>query len=167
MSQLRDAWQRSLHQALERSQRVALLGIGHELRGDDAAGVAVAAAVQSRMMSDRALLVLNGGSAPENQTGALRRFKPDLVLLIDAAQLDESPGAIRWLAWQDTIGLSASTHSLPIHLLAQYLTGELGCEVALIGIQPEHTSIGAPLSDAVRRSIDNIVQSLSVDLCFS
>lgn len=105
------------------------------------------------------VLVIAAGAAPENHTGVLRRFAPDLVLLVDAAQLDEAPGRVRWLAWQETSGLSASTHTLPPHLLAQYLTGELGCEVALIGIQPGDTTIGAPLSPEVQRAAAEIVET--------
>ena len=40
---------------------------------------------------------MEAGPAPENFTGPLRRFRPDLVLLVDAAQMDAEPGTIGWL----------------------------------------------------------------------
>ena len=129
--------------------RLAVVGIGHELCGDDAVGLAVieqlehSAAVYSPAAE---WLLINGGSAPENVTGALRRFHPDLVVLVDAAQMDEDAGTIRWLDWQQTRGLSASTHSLPPYMLALYLNHELGCEVALLGIQPQTNQVDQPLS---------------------
>ena len=140
--------------------------MGHELRGDDAAGVTVARALQTLIAtSDRAdrssaVLVIDAGPVPENHTGVLRRFRPDLVLLIDAAQMDGSPGTVRWVAWQNTSGFSASTHTLPPYILADYLTAELGGEIVLIGIQPADTSIGGPLSPAVQASIDELVGGL-------
>ena len=105
--------------------------------------------------------MIDAGTAPENHTSSLRRFGPDLVLLIDAAQMDEAPGAVRWLDWRDTSGLSASTHTLPPYVLAQYLTCELGCELALIGIQPADTRIGAPLSPAAQQAVAAVVQALA------
>ncbi|MFZ0546915.1 MAG: hydrogenase 3 maturation endopeptidase HyCI [Candidatus Promineifilaceae bacterium] len=140
----------------KRPLRVALMGIGHELRGDDAVGLTVAQ--QLRPYSNRHFLVVEAGHAPENHTGVLRHFCPDLVLLVDSAQLDEKPGTIRWLAWQETTGLSASTHTMPPYMLARYLTAELNCEVALIGIQPAETTLDFPLSPAVEKAAHKIIE---------
>jgi hydrogenase maturation protease HycI len=141
---------------------VAIVGIGSELRGDDAAGVRVAQALQLAVEADRdpPLLIIDAGVAPENFTGTLRRFDPDLVLLIDAAQMNEVPGTIRWIDWQETSGLSASTHTLPPYLLVQYLVSELNCTVALIGIQPQDNEFGAPLSLEVQQAVDEITRTL-------
>lgn len=165
-------WQNSLTKKLrslsqpDRSTRVAIVGIGNELRGDDAAGVRVARTLQSTAGADRdpPLLIIDAGAAPENFTGLLRRFDPDLVLLIDAAQMNEAPGSIRWIAWQETSGLSASTHTLPLYMLSQYLVTELACDVALIGIQPQGNEFGASLSLEVQQAVDEIVQTLEIRL---
>jgi hydrogenase maturation protease len=107
------------------------------------------------------LLVLDGGLAPENLTGAIRRFAPDLVVLVDAAEMGEPAGAIRWLSWQDTTGVSAATHALPPYMVAQFLTTELDCDAALIGIQPQETSYGASLSPPVRRAVRTVTRGLT------
>lgn len=109
-------------------------------------------------------MAIDAGSAPENFTGALRRFAPDLALLIDAAQMDEAPGAVRWLAWPDVDGFDASTHTLPLRLVAQYLSDELGCQAALIGIQPADTSIDAPLSPDAQAAVDEVVMVIQSHL---
>lgn len=145
--------------------RIALLGIGHPLNGDDAAGIAVVRALDAVLPPTDRVLLLEGGSAPENQTGRLRQFTPDLVIFIDAAQMDAAPGAVRWLDWRETTGLSASTHTLPPYMLAQFLVADLGCDVALLGIQPAHTLTGAPLSNVMQRAVDSIVQTLIGVLC--
>ena len=106
-------------------------------------------------------LVIEAGLAPENFSGNLRRFEPDLVLLVDAAQMNETPGTIRWLDWQETSGLSASTHTLPPYILSKYLTHELKCQVALLGIQPENMDFGAPLSARVSEAVESIVKAIS------
>jgi hydrogenase 3 maturation protease len=147
-----------------------VVGVGQELNGDDAAGVLVARALLKRQRagwSDASrpvpisLLIVEAAHAPENCTGAIRRFTPDLVILVDAAQMGDPAGAIRWLDWRDTDGLSASTHSLPPSMVARYLATELACDVALIGIQAQDTSLGAPVSAPVRRAIQTVARGLT------
>jgi hydrogenase 3 maturation protease len=134
------------------------------LRGDDAAGVVVARALRRVGLDAEQVLVIDAGPAPENYTGSLRRFAPDLVVLIDAAQLDAPPGAVQWVDWRSASGLSASTHTLPCAILGRYLVAQLGCEVALLGIQPADTCLGARLSGAVRRSVNAVVKRLVAEL---
>ncbi len=160
------SWQASLSQRIKGNKahgsvpRIAVVGMGHELRGDDAAGLAVARALQRALEGDEHWLVIDAGPAPENQTGPLRRFKPDVVLLVDAAQMDEAPGAVCWLSWNETGGISASTHSLSPRVLAGFLIGELGCEVALLGIQPASNAIDARLSPEVAEAVATIVDTV-------
>jgi len=143
--------------------------VGQELNGDDAAGVLVARNLEKRQRAGGgaprpvsiSLLVVEGAHAPENSTGAIRRFAPDLVLLIDAAEMGDHPGTIRWLDWQEAVGLDSSTHSLPPSMVARYLAAELSCEVALIGIQVQDTSLGARISPPVRRAIRTVAQGLA------
>lgn len=148
--------------AEEQPLQVAVVGIGHELRGDDAAGLV--AAQRLRPFAHEHLLVIEGRHAPENHTGRIRRFDPDLVILVDSAQLEEPPGTIRWLPWPETTGLSASSHTMPPYMLARFLTAELKCEVALIGIQPANTSLDSPLSRPVERAVSLIVSAVKSNL---
>jgi hydrogenase 3 maturation protease len=143
--------------------RVAVLGIGNELRGDDAVGTLAAQQLRKYFHTGHVLIV-DGSLAPENCTGVVRRFQPDLVLLIDAADMNMPPGTICWLPWRETDGLTASTHTLPLHVLMGFLVNELGCEAVLIGIQPQQTTFNTLLSPAVQRALDCIVEVLTVQL---
>jgi hydrogenase 3 maturation protease len=140
---------------------VALLGIGQKLRGDDGAGPAVARGLTAALAAFPHLLVLDAGPAPESLTGTLRRFQPEVVLLVDAAHLGAPAGTVRWLTADQARGLTASSHTMPPTLLAEYLAAELGCAVALLGIQPQDMLFGAPLSPPVRRSVARIVRELA------
>lgn len=141
--------------------RLALVGIGNELNGDDAAGVIIARRLKSRLSEQPGVLVLEAGLAPENFTGILRRFDPALVVIIDAAQMGADPGEIRWLAWEAAVGVTAVTHGQPLSTLAQYLINELACRVALLGIQPAHLDPGQSISPPVRSAIRRIVNTFS------
>lgn len=150
-----------LAQAKNRAPRVAVVGMGHELNGDDAAGPVIARALVQRAARLDRLLVIDAGPAPENTTSALRRFGPDLVLLVDAAQMGEPPGAVRWLDGEQTTGISASTHSLPPYMLARYMTAEFGCHVALIGMQPFANQVDAPLTPGMRAAAEDVIEGLA------
>ena len=146
--------------------RIAILGVGNQFRSDDGAGVLIARALSKRDCARDAehLLVIEAGHAPENTTGKLRRFAPDLVLIIDAANMGEEPGTVQWVPADDIDGMSASTHSLPLSILAHYLTLDLNCTVTLLGIQPVSNDVGEQVSpevlQAVHKVVDQIVEEL-------
>lgn len=143
--------------------RIAILGIGNPLRSDDAAGVLVARQLMKfRFIPDLDFIrVLEAGHAPENCTAELRCFAPEIVILIDAAQMDEGPGAVRWIDMEDLGGLSASTHSMPLSMLAKYLRLELDCDVKLLGIQPNSIEVGETMAAEVQQAVDEIVEELT------
>lgn len=142
---------------------IAIVGIGYEYGGDDAAGTAVAQTLIEKysLEINQRFLIINSGVAPENFTGTLRRFKPDVVILVDSAQMDEEPGTIQWLNWRDTSGMASVTHSLPPYMLAQYLSAEVGCEVYLLGIQPATNQFGSVMSQEVAQAVGEISQTLA------
>ncbi len=143
-----------------RPARIAVVGIGNDLNGDDGAGPRVVRELAARLTATPGLLLLDAGLAPENFSGPLRRFRPDLVLEIDAADQGHPPGSTAWINWEEADGLSASTHTLPPSVFANYLVAELGCRVALIGIQPATLELNAPLSPAVDRACTTLADAL-------
>ncbi|MEW5869411.1 MAG: hydrogenase maturation protease [Chloroflexota bacterium] len=148
----------------DRPARLAIVGIGNELGGDDAAGMALALALKPRLAHLEAVRVYPAGPAPESFTGPLRRFAPDLALLVDAAQLDLPPGGLACLDWEETSGLSACTHCLPLHVFCGYLAAEVGCRVAVVGIQPGVLGLGMGLSPAVQAGVEELEGMLVEEL---
>ena len=145
----------------EKPARVAVVGIGNELNGDDGVGVQVVRRLRARLGSRPDVLIIEAATAPENFTGPLRRFRPDLILLIDAASLDQTPGATAIIDWRDTDGLGASTHTLPPSVFARFLVEELDCRLALVGIEPAQLEFGQPLSPPVSAAAAGLVESLA------
>ncbi len=149
-------------------QRIAIVGIGNEFNGDDAAGILAARRLSSlsgeRERNDHSrlpeFLVIDAGLSPEAYAGPLRRFQPDLVILVDAAELGEAPGTVRWLDWPRVEGMSASTHTLPLSIFAQYLVKELGCQVALAGIQPKQLNFDQGVSKEIMRAVNRVVKEI-------
>jgi hydrogenase 3 maturation protease len=159
---LNSSWKKQLCQTLAKKTaehnpaRLTVLGIGNDLNGDDAAGALVARSLLAVCGQYANLQAVDGGSAPENSTGKIRRFMPHLVLMVDAADFGGKPGEVRMLEAADMDGFSASTHSLPPSVLAAYLGGEMGCAVAFAGIQAQSLEFDTPPSAPVRRACRQI-----------
>lgn len=143
--------------------RIAILGVGNLLRSDDAAGILAARGLLQREFAAKAdhVLILEAGQAPENRTGEIRKFAPNLVLIMDAADMGEAPGTVRWISETDIDGMSASTHSLPLSMLAHYLRLELKCDVRILGIQVGSNDVGEKINPDVLRAVDEIVDELN------
>jgi hydrogenase 3 maturation protease len=140
--------------------RLAILGIGSELRCDDAAGVMVARRLMSRLPERPNLLILDTGAVPESFTGPVRRFDPEIVLLVDAADMGLEPGGVGVVEWHEAGGLSASTHTLPVPVVAQYLQSELNCRVFLVGLQPHKLEFLEKMTPAGHQAVETAVNGL-------
>lgn len=148
------------------SGRLTVVGIGNAGRGDDAAGLRVARLLRRLgapggwgplVLAD----VVVAGTAPEAYAGAIAASAPDTVLLVDAAQLGQPPGAVALVAEADLAQRPGwEVHRPPLALLMHYLTLRTGARVLLLGIQPQDTAWGAPLSPAVRQSTGAAVRGL-------
>lgn len=148
-----------LRRSLHKATKVVVLGIGNELRGDDAAGVLVARALLKKR---RTLVVIEGGSAPENFTGVIIKAKPSHVVLVDAAHMELEPGAIRIVAPQSIDGASFSTHTLPAGVIISYLKRSIECEVITIGIQPKQTEFGTTVAPEVTMAVARVAKALAL-----
>jgi hydrogenase 3 maturation protease len=135
-----------------------VVGVGSRLRSDDALGLEIAERIAAVSLPD--VLVVLGDTAPENVTGEIRRFSPTHVLFVDAADLGEAPGTARVFAPSEIEGMTSSTHTLPLHVIADYLTRETGCRVFFLGVQPKSVAFGGPISGELDRAIEEVVAAL-------
>jgi hydrogenase 3 maturation protease len=131
------------------------------MMGDDGAGILLAKLLREAPLEGWD--VINGGSAPENNINQVRELAPKVVLLVDAADMDQPPGTIRLLR-QESLELPFlfSTHTLPLTFLIESLR-EFVPMVKFLGIQPEVVSFGYPMSDSVRRAVAKIYDGLKRD----
>ncbi len=146
--------------------RVAVIGVGSDLRGDDVAGVLVArrlAAWARRTGCDR-LGAFMGGAAPENFTGEIVRFRPDLLVLVDAAHLGREPGAVEVIRPESVGGLAFSTHMLPVPIFLDYVRATCGCRTVVLGIDIVQKDVLAPISPPVERAVRRLVRGFQKHL---
>ena len=107
------------------------------------------------------MLVLLGHTAPENVTGEIRRALPSHVIFVDAAEFGETPGAVRLVDSAEIGGMTSSTHTLPLAVIADYLKQELGCRVLFLGLQPKVVEFGEGLSEEVAAAVADTVTALA------
>ena len=129
--------------------------MGQTLRGDDGVGSALARRLRAAQ-AEEALLIVDAGHAPENTLGPVVRFRPDVVLFLDAARAGGAPGDILWLSPAEADGRGGSTHALSLEMLGDYLAGETGAAVRVLGIEPGSLAFGEGLSPAVAAAADEI-----------
>lgn len=132
----------------------AVLTVGAVLRGDDAAGPML-----SKMLEEGPVAGwsnIDGGQMPEDQLPVVRRMQPDMLLVVDAADMGAEPGAIAVLDEDDVAAnMLFTTHSLPLSFLLKELKGCCG-RVVFLGIQPAQLEFMGPLTPAVREAVETI-----------
>jgi hydrogenase maturation protease len=159
---------KTLQKTLSEADRIAILGIGSDLRSDDAAGVLVARQLMpSCVGAGPRCAVYEGGTAPENLTGEIIRFVRGReaggrghVVFVDTADMGLKPGSICLLGHDDLAGVSFSTHQLPLSVLADYLRGSLPVDITFIAIQPRTVSFGGSRSIATMKAVGHVVAAL-------
>jgi hydrogenase 3 maturation protease len=162
--QLRPALKRALGPEPPSDARpVVVLGVGSQMRCDDAAGLHVAAAVSRAGLPG--VHAWETGPAPENFTAEIRRLHPATVVIVDCAHMEEAPGTLRLIEPQEIGGVSFGTHGLPLSVLADYLLKEVGCSVLILGIQPASVEVGEavsqPVQDAIGEAASLLLECLS------
>ena len=141
--------------------RVCLFGLGNVDLGDDAFGVRLAEAVQTKLRSG-SLRVILAGTQPERWLGRLGSDPLDHLVMLDAVECGAVPGTVLFLGSAALVDRfpQVSTHRLSLNLLAKLMEVETGAQVWLLGVQPETLRPGAELSAAVRGTLELLVEWL-------
>ncbi len=98
------------------------------------------------------LHILRGHTAPENCTGEIKKLAPTHLVIVDAADLGQQPGALHLLEPGQIGGVSFSTHQMPLSVMLDYLKTSFAFEAIVLTIQPAHLDLNRPVTPAVRRA---------------
>ena len=134
-----------------------LLGVGNSLLSDDGAGICIAETFRKD-----GWISYNCGTAPENFTSVIRREKPEILLVVDAARMDLSPGEFRRIPEEKISDVSFGTHQLPLSQLTAYLKGFAG-RIIIIGIEPLTTDFGEELSPEIEDACTKLLVIIEDD----
>ncbi len=150
------------------TEKVAVIGIGNVLMGDDAAGPCFIKTFEARCVAAGQVTLIDGGTAGLALPDLMDGY--DAVIIVDTVQSGTVPGTVH--RYDRTSLLSApSTKALTPHdpglrdaLLLSELTGNNVPDLVLIGVVPERTDAGIGLSPAVRGAMDTLVDAVLAEL---
>lgn len=166
-----EAWLSDLSSILESVQqrnpkfRVLIMGVGNTLYGDDGLGPVVVQKLCPTCENKDWIRLIDAGPMPENFTEIVRRFRPDILLLLDSSQPANSPGTIRTLGPDAIQHQGISTHRTSLNLFSKYLLESLDCTIVIITVEAVDVYLKQGLSPPIRRVADRITYELTKLMC--
>jgi hydrogenase 3 maturation protease len=139
-------------------KRVALVGVGNPLRGDDGVGVRIIELLEKAALEN--VMLLNTETVPEAFTGKVAEHKPTHVLLLDAANFRGEPGDVKLMDSSKIGGQAISTHSLPLTIFISYIEKTMSSKVLLLGVQPRNIEFFTEMSPEVERTAEEVADLL-------
>ncbi|HHH0289547.1 TPA: hydrogenase maturation peptidase HycI, partial [Yersinia enterocolitica] len=135
-----------------------VLTVGNSMMGDDGAGPLLAERMTEPPLAG--WQVIDGGSAPENVVHRIRALQPTRLIIVDAADMELSPGEIRIIDPEKIAEMFImSTHNLPLNFLIDQLKEDIS-EVIFVGIQPTLVAFYFPMTDVVKQAVETLYQQL-------
>jgi len=145
---------------LKNYDKIVILGIGNEIKGDDALGPNVVLKLNELFKENDNVIVFDGGTVPENYTGLIRKEKPSHIILVDAVEMKKDPGYIRVVQKDEIANYNISTHAMPVSFLIKFMETTIGAEIILVGVQPKSMELAEEISKEVEKSIEIVVKTL-------
>lgn len=147
--------------------QVLVLGIGNSLMSDDGFGVFVVQQLQRDYRFSDRVEVLDGGTLGLDLLPRLEGV--DRLLILDAINMDASPGEVFRLEGEDVpraFASKLSVHQMGVQdlLAVAELQGHCPSELVVWGVQPESIEMRIGLSDAVAPALPRVVQAVVDEL---
>jgi len=133
---------------------VVIIGMGNELRADDAVGLHIVRLLKP--YTNNRLQVFEGYMTPETFIGPACAVHPTHLLIVDAAELHEKPGVWQVLSSDDVEEGLFTTHAIPATEVAAEIQRRCGSKVAFLGIQPKSRDISLSLSNECQQAAKKI-----------
>lgn len=131
-----------------------LLCVGNSMMGDDGAGPLLAEMCREQPRGE--WVVIDGGSAPENDIVAIRERRPDRLLIVDATDMGLNPGEMRIIDPKDIAEqFLMTTHSMPLSYLVEQLQDDVK-QTIFVGIQPDIVGFCYPMTEPVRQAVEQL-----------
>ncbi len=144
---------------LKDHKKIVVLGIGNEIKGDDAIGPVLAKRISTLYDKNNDVVVFDGGTVPENYTGSIRRENPTHIIVLDAVEMKKEPGYIRVVQKDEIANYNISTHAMPVSFLIKYMETTIHAKIILVGIQPKSMGFDEGISKEIEKSINKVLDT--------
>ena len=137
--------------------KVLIIGVGNTLKSDDGFGPILTERLQGKVAAS----IINAGIVPENYISKVSQINPDVVVIVDVANLGKQPGTIEILAPQQLSKInSVSTHGLPIKMFIELISSEAKTDVFLLAVQPKTLKLKEELSPELLERLEDLEANL-------
>lgn len=134
-------------------KKILFVGIGNLLKSDDGAGVYIS----RRIKETEKISALTVEMCIENYIGKINSLQPDILVLIDCADMGEPPGTIKLLKLDEIKDFTTNTHNISLKKISEFFNAQ----VFILGIQPLSVAFGEKISYIVARSAKNIIKQIN------
>ncbi|MGB4291387.1 MAG: hydrogenase maturation protease [Bacteroidales bacterium] len=134
-------------------KKILFVGIGNLLKSDDGAGVYIS----RRIRETEKISALTVEMSIENYIGKINSLQPDILVLIDCADMGEPPGTIKLLKLDEIKDFTTNTHNISLKRISEFFNAQ----VFILGIQPLSVAFGEKISYIVARSAKNIIRQIN------
>jgi len=131
-------------------KKLVILGVGNTMRGDDGIGPALIERLQGKVEA----VLIDAGEVPENFIGPIEAGQPDIIIIIDAADMGAKAGEVAFLEIDQIAEIGLTTHNASLALIARLLQSSTQADIFVLGIQPEDISFGTPMSERVIQTLE-------------
>ncbi|GAB4222823.1 MAG: HyaD/HybD family hydrogenase maturation endopeptidase [Acidobacteriota bacterium] len=149
-------------------RRVAVLGIGNVLAGDDGVGPAVVRTLVARHEFEPEIVIEDLGTPGLDLVPHLAGA--DRVVLVDAVRAGATPGSVRVIEQRELLAGGAGPRvgphdpGLADALATLRFAGRAPRELVLVGIEPADVSTGVGLSETVRAALPEACKAVCARL---
>jgi len=148
------SWTDEVKAALAPKGRTLVITLGSILRADDGVGPYVCARVN---FSRPGLRLIDAGTTPENIAQTAIDWKPEKIILVDAAHFEGRAGEVRVIPLEDINQATViSTHSFPLSVTFSIVKEDTGAELVVVGVQAESLDYKEGLSPEVEETASNL-----------
>jgi hydrogenase 3 maturation protease len=157
----------AIDEFLQDAKKFAILGIGNVDNGDDSVALYVVELLQKMKLPDW-ITVFYCERVPEHFLGKLDKLKPNRILILDAADMHEEPGAIAIIPKEIiSKGFHFSTHTLSLIMLEEYLKPSINeLKIMYMGIQTKVVLFETPLSEECKKAAEELSVLLQERIIF-
>lgn len=137
----------------QKDKNVLFVGIGNLLKMDDGVGVYISRKIKkSGCISSLAAEV-----SIENYIGKINSLNPDILVLIDCADIKSPVGTYKLLPISQINDLTFNTHNISLKRLSDFFV----MPVYILAIQPYKIDFGENLSYLVKGVADRIIKLIN------
>ena len=132
-----------------------LMTLGNSLRGDDGVGPFIGENINCKAEDFK---IINAYTTPENMVFPIVDFKPDKIIVVDAANFGGLPGEVRKIPPDKISKYSAiSTHSFPLEVIFGIILEDTKASLNIIGVQPKKMDYVEGLTIEVEKAALKII----------